>query len=412
MPRWSVLALLLVGCNRYDVFRVSGYEQDAFTNDADLLFVVDNSASMVEESAELALHFDAFIEQLDANQGDADGLPDAVDNYIDFAGRRTTFVDYNIGITSTDAGDQRGGLFGPLIQFGADDAVQSFRDQVFCEATCFPSSSSLPTDPNYTCGDPYLQLSSTYLDCACGEDAWVGNCGSGNEEGLEAVFMALCRAVDVPPAECFDPVNGFQSTDLLTNDGLLRDNSTFIPVIISDEGDNSRRLSGANPVPEEYEALFRRFGHRMSWAVIGAQEGVCNGSTPVPGWSVARYEWVVDSTEGLWVPIATETENGCEVADFETALTRLGELLNRLTTVFPLQAIPDPDTIVVFVDGELVEEAEATVDENNLITWGDGWSYDPQANTVSFHGDAVPGYRAEVLIYYEPVTGQPRDLPF
>ena len=41
-----------------------------------------------------------------------------------------------------------------------------------------------------------------------------------------------------------------------------------------------------------------------------------------------------------------------------------------------------------------------------------GWSYDPSQNAVVFWGDDVPDYNADVRIFYRPLEGTPRDLPF
>ena len=86
----------------------------------------------------------------------------------------------------------------------------------------------------------------------------------------------------------------------------------------------------------------------------------------------------------------------------------LGALLNDLLTNFPLQSVPDPSTIRVFVDDEEITAA----DLNGQGEYSDGWSYDPSQNAISFHGSAVPDYNAEVEIYYLPLSGMPRELPF
>ena len=376
-PAASGLARLLVltlatGCAP-EMFRVTGFAQERFTNKADVLFVIDNSLSMVEENDALQAEFGVFVEQLAGAQGDAtsEGLADAVDNYIDFAARRTTFIDFHLGVTTTDVAATYGGLYGdnPVIEFGEPDPVEDFRASV--------------------------------------DDA-VGLGGAGNEEGLEAVFMALCRGVAEPPEPCFDEQNQFTQEDVGSNGELFREGAAFIPVIVTDEGDVSRRKDevAGDDVPDEYDALFQLFDQRITWAVIGPQEGVCNGTTPVPQWAIDRYAYFVDQTDGLWVDISAG-EPDCEVTDFSVALQQLGDLINRLSTIFPLQVIPDPATIVVFVDGKLVDQAEPDGED-----FGDGWSYDPGGNAVRFHGDAVPDFNSEVRIYYLPISGNPRDLPF
>ena len=371
------LLLLLTGCKHDDLFRVAGYEQDEFTNNADILFVIDNSGSMVEENQALIDNLGVFIDQLASDTGtsSSDGLVDAVGNYIEFSGRGTRFVNFNIGVTSTDVEAHYGALFGsdPLVTFGDEDVVTAFTEAVSAAAT---------------------------------------TAGSGNEEGLEAVFMAMCRAVEEPPEPCYDEIDQFTEADELSNEGLIRERGALIPIIVSDEGDVSRRrdsqLEGApDDEPDEYDALFSLFGKRMGWAVIGPTPGVCEGATPVPDWTADRYHWLVDRTDGFWVDINTGAPE-CDVTDFADALEEIGELINRLLDSFPLQAVPDPDTIRVFVDGRLVDRATG----DGAGGWGSGWSYDPDSNSIVFHGNAIPGYGAEVAIYYLPVSGEPRDLPF
>src|SRR5690606_17265267 len=143
-------------------------------------------------------------------------------------------------------------------------------------------------------------------DCECGDGNWGqgANCGGGREEGLEQVFLAMCGAVADPPEACFDPDESPGFTEALVggNDGLIREGGTFIPVIISDEGDASRRMTDGDSIPTAYEALFRQFNTRMAWALIGPQPGGqgenCN-SAQVPAWAVQRYEYFVDESDGL-----------------------------------------------------------------------------------------------------------------
>ena len=90
------------GCNQYELFRVAGYQQENYSNDAEILFVIDNSSSMQAESEELAIHFDTFIQFLtDPTQGGAtyEGLDDAVDNYIRYVSERGRFLDFQLAIT-------------------------------------------------------------------------------------------------------------------------------------------------------------------------------------------------------------------------------------------------------------------------------------------------------------------------
>ena len=95
---FAALTLLgtLSGCNRYALFNKAGYEQAAFSNNADILFVVDNSASMYQETGALGTSLDAFIERLTSTDGAVavtETLTDAVDNYITYTQERGKFLD-------------------------------------------------------------------------------------------------------------------------------------------------------------------------------------------------------------------------------------------------------------------------------------------------------------------------------
>ena len=418
MNRLLLAPLLLAACtNAYEPFRVSGYAQEAFSNKADILFVIDTSGSMQDENAALGLKFDTFIRELTAGQDapGTNGLVDAVDNYIEFASRRSSFIDYRIGITTTDVAGDSGELMGPIVRFGDDAAANAFRRTLLCD-TVFFDLQSLPSDPGYTCDpadpEPPAEMTREYLDCVC-PDGRVMSTGGNTEEGLEATLMAMCRAVDDPPAVCTEAIAPFTEADIGANAGLLRDGATLIPVVITDEGDRSRRgdLSNSDGLPDEYERAYAAFGKRMVWAVIGPEVGVCNSTGAIAQWEVDRYDHLVTTTDGLWYPIADESSGSCEVADFDTALRELGALLNRLNTVFPLEGVPDETTIRVFVEGRAIDPAEAT-EQGETLVYGDGWSYDPVLNAVRLHGDAVPDYREQVRIYYLPIGGHPRPLPF
>ena len=41
-----------------------------------------------------------------------------------------------------------------------------------------------------------------------------------------------------------------------------------------------------------------------------------------------------------------------------------------------------------------------------------GWTYDSAQNAIVFWGPSIPDYNADVQIFYRPLDGKPRDLPF
>lgn len=434
----SLAAPLLAGCNDYEMFRLGGFAQEDFSNRADLLFVADNSSSMIEESAALAVNFDRFIDRLVNPSGldpNEPPLSRAVSDYVSSVSNRGSIIDFQIAMTSTDAGADIGGLYqgsgSTLLQRGDEDVAGDFRYHLLCEATCFvgpngglPSKVDVGQD-DWQCGEPLDgdELFYEYNDCLCGStDTWRNNCGSGQEEPIEAAFLAMCRTLDPSDTsgvvqelldDCEERSAFDRDVHALTNEGLIRPESTFIPVIISDEGDVSRRLDQGETDPQEYLDLFKRFPTRMAWAVIGPNFDKCNAGNSPP-WSISRLERLTEVTGGLYVDIEAEPgdDEVCEVADFDEALRALGDLLAGLLEAFPLQAVPDVATIRVYVEGDRVEPAAEQFTEDGPIEYEDGWSYDASQNAVRFHGDAVPDFGERVRIYYRPLEGLPRSLPF
>ena len=433
-------ALLASGCNRYELFNQAGYEQASFSNDADIVFVIDNSPSMAEETAALALNFNTFIDVLTSEDGaepDTDTLSDAVDNYVTYTQERGRFLDYNLAITTTSVDYSVGptssvdpgeaGLFigsPTVIEKGSGDVAAQFRQNLLCDAAYWQIS-AVPRDPEYECDseDPETPatISQDYLDCVCGGTGWEDNpLGSGDEEPLEAALMALCRSVPDPPEACYNELAPFASTTELTNDGWYRDEGTIVVVTVSDEGDNSRRLAQGEEDPEPYLEAFQSFEKPVKFVSIGLEIGESGGpicpTTTVPVWSIERMQALTDETGGFYGAIAEETGSGdCVPGDFAGLLQDLGKLLANLEKTFQLQSVPDVSTIRVWIDGAEIDavatDPDAAGEDVDTSTWN-GWTYDSAQNAIVFWGPAIPPYNADVEIFYRPLDGKPRDLPF
>ena len=275
----------------------------------------------------------------------------------------------------------------------------------------------MPSDPSYECDtDPQGVITQEFLDCTCGFNGWDNEAGSGDEEPLESALNALCRSVDDPPDVCFNELSPFIDSQTWTNDGFYRDAGTVVVVIVSDEGDSSRKLSQGDDDPSVYLEAFQDFSKPVKFVTIGPQwdgSSVACVDTSVPTWSVERLEYISQATGGYYSSISDEN---CEPADFASELRRLGDLLQNLLTAFQLQSVPDVSTITAYVDGDEIARADP-LDPDADITDADqeydnGWSYDSSRNAVVFWGEAIPGYNANVRIYYRPLAGQPRELPF
>jgi hypothetical protein len=435
-----VLLSLLAGCNSYQMFSLAGYEQASFSNDADVVFVIDNSNSMWQESGEMALNFNAFIDYLTDPNGGAygtDNLADAVDNFVSFTTRRGAEINYQLAITTTsvdiaegphptlDPGEAGTFVGDPEIMATDDATGDDFRQALLCEATCWPGK--LPDDNDYVCGQPADEISTNYLNCPenCDVGGWdFDHCGSGTEEPLEAAYEALCRSVENPPEACFDTVSALTKADAHTNGPIVRPGSTVVVVIVTDEGDGSRRLEEGDADPAPYLDLFAGFDNPIKFAVIGPDYDaendklICNNGSAVP-WAIERLQTVASVTGGFYDPIsvlapgATDV-NDCVTADFSEHLIDLGELLNSLLSSFKLRSIPDESTIRAFVDGVEIPKAElrSGTPGTSSAVYGDGWSYDPSENAVTFWGEAIPDYNQPVEIIYLPLEGTPRDFPF
>ncbi|MEL6347427.1 MAG: hypothetical protein AAFV53_30205 [Myxococcota bacterium] len=464
LPLLSLLAL--AGCNQYEFFNLAGYEQASFSNDAEVIFVVDNSNSMTDEAGALALNIDTFVAQLADESGalGTETLSDAVGNYLEGALDRSNVIDYQLALTTAsvqlsenstaglDPGEA-GTLVGdPTIISKFDANIESrFRQNLICNIVPW-NEGELPSELSYECGTPSDEITREFLDCECGFGEWQNDGGHPEEEMLESALLTLCRSVDTPPDLCFefepyqvwsgedpdfvpdtevDPnrdgliETGLSSADINSNNNdrrsLVRDNSTVVFVLIGDEGDTSkRRLPDGEEDATRYVEAFEAFNQRVRIVGIGPNYDddtnniTCNSGS-APTWAAERLLIAAEATGGFYAPLAEQVNGECQDADFAAVLTDLGDLLNELLTAFPLQSIPDVESIRVFVDGEEMEQAAETdlLDpEAAEPEYRRGWSYDSSQNAVQFWGDSIPDFSQEVDIFYRPLEGKPRELPF
>jgi hypothetical protein len=474
----AMVPIGLSACNQYEMFLVTGSEQVAFTGKVDVLFVIDNSSSVSDEASALMKNFDNFIDTLagdDAYGQNTETLTDAVNDYITFTSNRSEAIDYRIAVVTTNldkrnwtptgeaprANPGEAGRFvgtDSVISRGDDAEQERFLQHVGCWSTCW---GTLPTDNSYAgvpgdCTFPENtdgEATSQYLECLCvdveypEESAnWQSNdlCDPrGIEKPIEASLLAMCRATDNPPEICWhtgsaldEPTESVTDTDWYqTNKNWLRDDSKVVVIVITDEGDSSNYAldpaglfkGSQDEDPTPYVQAFEDLGRDVTFAFIGPdfryQDGgyveYCNsGDANSPG--AVRMMNLAKATGGFYRPITSGDIQGreaCDVADFSVHLEELGKLMMNLQTAFALRAVPEEDSIRVYIDGEQISRASLATTEadGETITFGDayddGWSYDPGQNSVLFWGTAVPDYNQDVEIFYRPLDGNPRDLP-
>jgi len=206
MRRAVLLALLAAGCGpAAPPNAVKACQDLAIAEDrTDILFVVDDSGSMEDEQRNLAANFGAFIERLAASPA------------------RNA---YQVAVITTDVN-----------RYGFGTFPDTFIASVACQGSpmigrTYPKgaivSVSGPDDPvqrvfSTSGGGRILPAGSPTLVEDFQRNAFVGVCGSGREQGLEAIRLAL----DEPLASG-------------ANAGFLRAGARLAVVIVSDEDDCS-----------------------------------------------------------------------------------------------------------------------------------------------------------------------------
>lgn len=282
----------------------TGQQTDTFLQDkqpkADILLVVDDSGSMGDKQASLAMNFGSFIQY--AVSAD---------------------VDYHLGVTTTTGNE---------------------------EPVCVPVFGCVKPTSKAWGGELYkdTQLGVRYLTPATpnisqvfGRMVNVGTDGSGLEQGLATAVLAL-----TPPKVSNE------------NAGFLRTEANLAIVVISDASDQSDQ-----PVSYYQNRLVNVKGfNRLSmftFSNIGPYDpGINENSKPCaydgdhdPG----RYKTIVDATSGVRDEICNP--------NWSSALQNLGKTVFGFRTQFYLNTTPDltnGHTIDVKVDGVVVPQGATT----------------------------------------------------
>ena len=287
---------LALACTDYEYAELGfsdWYTQPSVGDHADVLFVVDDSASMAEEQDRLALNFAAFATAL-------------ADSYADF----------QIAVTTTDPG-RLGELSGPV-----------------------------------------LDVDTPGLEAAFADAVQVGTDGSRDEEGFTAAVAALEM-----------------------NTGLVRSDSRVHVIFLSDEDDHS-----AGSVQDFVDELawWGEADFRVHGIVGDLPTGCASGQSAASAGT--RYVTAIEATEGFRDSICVD--------DYSPVLERIALQVIGWNDTFVLGRLPDPDTLVVWVDGVQMPERDV-----------DGWTYAPGDNAVRFHGRSVPRPGMEIVVEYLPLLG-------
>jgi hypothetical protein len=209
----------------------------------DILWVVDNSESMVQEQQALAANFDRFISGLTVCQGTG-----VADDFCDFNTKKCSVSqgpcnppDYHIGVIATDV---RSDLdTGKLRRVGtcvpSAGASPSGGKHRYCQGDnrhCAHDANDPSSDPANSVCDMGQSLSFVTATTANAPDAFsravqVGIAGSGRETGIEAAAIAVGRQTNRATGEWLPAPN--------ENAGFLRPDASLFLIFVSDEDDSS-----------------------------------------------------------------------------------------------------------------------------------------------------------------------------
>ncbi len=185
----------------------------------------------------------------------------------------------------------------------------------------------------------------------------VGSYGARDEQGMAAVTLALEEG---------------------RNPDFIRPGARLNIVFVSDEDDHS---------PEEVESYIELFeessgsGDFVAHAIVGNMPAGCaSGVTAAdPG---ERYLYAAAATDGHRDSICAD--------DYSEILVQIGLDLSGMADTFYLDALPQVDSLEVYVDDVLIPEREAN-----------GWTYWAARNAIVFDGWAVPRPAMAITIFYE-----------
>jgi len=409
----TILALWLHACAD------PGQITDEFTplgpGDSDMLWIIDNSASMDDAQAQLMDNFADF----------GDGLPDGSTTRM---GVTTTQAWPCTEDNTSEGCDDRHGTTGMVQREGTapillDPASAEDRErlremvdvgvygaqkerplQVALMAAC--EASDLPAMSDFVSGHDDLK-----------EDFPVGCSGSEWDTGHPLYEPCHCLPAQVE-LETYGTVypTGLHNA----NAGLLRVETPLHVVVLTDEGDDTYTVWNLRDSPScdeiddgcacthaEMLRLLQMIVPGIRVTVVGPGQGPdadeetrydCNPqeNDPCP---LDFHFWSVAETDGMFVPLRVVDESGeCATGQFASAMTDL-LLIHPSTEWLALSAVnPDPATLEVILNTEPVPRLDAGSSCTGAAGAEGGFSYDPGRNAVALFGDcsAFPPDRIEV----------------
>ncbi|MGZ3722031.1 MAG: hypothetical protein ACXVA9_03810 [Bdellovibrionales bacterium] len=344
----TTIAGLIVGCGSngtsYSLLSTGqSFKQAKVNAKIDMLWVVDNSGSMQPLQQNMTSNFNAFISQF-----------------------VTKGYDFHLGVTSSEAY-----LSGPA-PFNNTPAKAKFSDGVTTHTGIFDI---IPGTAN---------LISTFVT-----NASLGANGSGDER----VFSSFKAALDSPLNVGFLRPDSFLAVIILSDeddfsDPARREYSWTFSGGIADHSYTNPGLQTVDSYVNYLDTLTNTTGafRRYSVSAITVNNAACltQYRQSSPGAIIGqRYLDIAGKTDGVIGSV-------CD-ASYAPALTAIQNRIIELGTQFYLSATPVVESIHVVVNGIVVPQ-----DPTN------GWSYNSAANSIVFHGTAIPAAESDINVSFDP----------
>ena len=277
---------------------------DVFTQEilpqVDVLYMVDNSPSMLDEQQQLASNFPLFLGILDESN-----------------------VDFHVGVISSDM----------------DDTAHQGRLRQFA-------------------GRRFIDVDTVDPELAFGSMAVLGDEGSGDERGRDAIYEALTTHKD-----------GY-------NDGFLRQTAALVIVPISDEDDHSYVVSLT-----EFESWAKQAKAQPDWVRISSvvsPSPLCETASEVG----TNYIALTNAFPGTVSSVCSSR--------WDELMVKLGLETVGFRTEFFLSRVPKIGSIAVEVSEDGVVQVFGSTE----------WIYDAERNSVAFV-DELPEPGVQIIIRYE-----------
>lgn len=302
------------------------------TTKVDMLFVVDNSGSMAGEQKILADSFASFIDQFYKRD-----------------------VDFHIGVITTDVSNAGNSKYwtGKLSGFVDPDMGRLL---------------------SKTTGERFLNRDSLDLINKFKANVKVGTSGSGSEQGLNSVSLALDDS---------KLKGGF-------NDGFLRDDAMLSVIVVSDENEDIRNKES---IDQRIDRVVNRLkqlkgadsrGYRLDFVVNSSVNPVAY-SYPLPGEAFYPEVYLAAATKTSSKVLDIQKNFGSELVGIG------GDIINQAQSEFKLTEKAIAGSVKVKIDGKSIAADPV-----------DGFVFHADRNTVELKGAALsssPG--AKIVIEYQ-----------